>query len=125
MKEINTYFPTLTTLQQQQFEALQGLYEDWNAKINVISRKDIGNLEVHHLLHSLAIAKYISFTPGTQIMDVGTEVDFQVYHWLFFPKYSFCFSIVSGKRLKWLKLWQRDRTKQRGSETCTCGRGKA
>jgi 16S rRNA (guanine527-N7)-methyltransferase len=101
VKEINTYFPTLTTLQQQQFEALQGLYEDWNAKINVISRKDIGNLEVHHLLHSLAIAKYISFTPGTQIMDVGTGGGFPgIPLAIFFPEVQFLLLDSIGKKIK-------------------------
>ncbi|MCU0410703.1 MAG: class I SAM-dependent methyltransferase, partial [Bacteroidales bacterium] len=51
---------------------LPGLYAEWNGKVNVISRKDIGNLEVNHLLHSLAIAKFITFAPGTKVIDVGT-----------------------------------------------------
>lgn len=69
---IYKYFPNLSETQKEQFKALYGLYLEWNAKINVISRKDIDNLYEHHILHSLAIAKFISFTPGTKIMDLGT-----------------------------------------------------
>lgn len=72
METIKKYFPHLTPRQQQQFEQLAPLYEEWNAKINVISRKDIANLYQHHVLHSLAIAKEISFAPNTSILDVGT-----------------------------------------------------
>ena len=66
------YFPELTGRQQEQLEALDALYHDWNAKINVISRKDIDQLYEHHVLHSLAIAKTIRFRPGTRILDFGT-----------------------------------------------------
>ena len=66
------YFPNLTELQKERFAKLYPLYEEWNGKINVISRKDIDKLYLHHVLHSLAIAKYISFMPGTKIIDVGT-----------------------------------------------------
>ena len=69
---IKQYFPSLTEHQQHQFDALYDLYKEWNAKINVISRKDIDNLYLHHVLHSLSIAKFISFVGGTKIMDVGT-----------------------------------------------------
>ena len=72
MNEILEYFPHLTDKQKEQFKALQALYEDWNQKINVISRKDISNLYSHHVLHSLAIAKAINFKDGTTIMDFGT-----------------------------------------------------
>ena len=72
MKRIETYFPNLTEQQIKQLEQLQDLYTDWNEKINVISRKDIGNLFLHHVLHSIAIAKYIHFTAGSKVMDVGT-----------------------------------------------------
>ena len=71
MEQIRKYF-TLTERQEQQFAALGALYADWNAKINVISRKDIDNLYEHHILHSMAIAKVLSFEPGTTIMDIGT-----------------------------------------------------
>ena len=69
---IEKYFPHLSETQKQQFAALEALYGDWNAKINVISRKDIENLFLHHVLHSLAIAEFIRFKPGTEIMDLGT-----------------------------------------------------
>jgi 16S rRNA (guanine527-N7)-methyltransferase len=66
------YFPEITQVQRDQFSMLPELYNEWNAKINVISRKDIDKLELHHILHSLAIAKVISFAKGTSILDVGT-----------------------------------------------------
>ncbi len=66
------YFPDLTPRQRQQVEQLQPLYREWNEKINVISRKDIDNLYVNHVLHSLSIAKVIQFLPGAEILDVGT-----------------------------------------------------
>lgn len=66
------YFPSLTPLQSEQYYRLKGLYSEWNEKINVISRKDIENFEINHLLHSLAIAQFISFAPGTKVIDVGT-----------------------------------------------------
>ena len=66
------HFPDLTDKQRQQFEALDGLYRDWNSKINVISRKDIDNLYVNHVLHSLAIAKVMRFVPGAKVLDLGT-----------------------------------------------------
>ena len=69
---IEAYFPGLTEEQRERFAALGALYRDWNAKINVISRKDIDNLYVHHVLHSLAIAKVLSFRAGTQVLDLGT-----------------------------------------------------
>ena len=71
MENILKYFPDITLRQKEQFAALYDLYYDWNSKINVISRKDIENLYLHHVLHSLAIAKYITFKPGTTIMDMG------------------------------------------------------
>ncbi len=72
MEEILKYFPHLTDTQRQQFTALKALYTDWNSKINVISRKDIEHLYTHHVLHSLAIAKEISFRPQSEILDFGT-----------------------------------------------------
>lgn len=71
MEKILKYFTQLTDEQKRQFAALDALYHDWNAKINVISRKDIDNLYEHHVLHSLAIAKEIRFVPGTKILDFG------------------------------------------------------
>ena len=72
MDEILKYFPDLTDNQIKQFQKLEVLYQDWNAKINVISRKDIDELYIKHVLHSLAIAKIQPFEPGTYILDVGT-----------------------------------------------------
>ncbi len=72
MEEILKQFPDLTEIQIDQFEKLEELYNDWNAKINVISRKDIDELYTKHVLHSLAIAKIQKFEPGTFVLDVGT-----------------------------------------------------
>lgn len=72
MEEILKHFPNLTETQIKQFEMLEALYQDWNAKINVISRKDIEALYIKHVLHSLAIAKIQKFAPGTYVLDVGT-----------------------------------------------------
>ena len=72
MELIKKYFPNLTEVQEKQFADLYDLYIDWNSKINVISRKDIENLYEHHVLHSLGIAKYTTFAPGTTVMDLGT-----------------------------------------------------
>ena len=72
MEEILNHFPNLTDEQQKQFQKLEALYQDWNAKINVISRKDIDQLYTKHVLHSLAIAKIQKFDPGTYVLDVGT-----------------------------------------------------
>ncbi len=72
MKIIKSYFPELSEEQLQQFEMLMRLYPEWNAKINVISRKDIDNLEINHLLHSLALVKFVKFMPSTTVMDLGT-----------------------------------------------------
>ncbi len=69
---IKKYFPGLAPKQWEQLAALEALYRDWNARINVISRRDMDNFHVHHVLHSLAIMKLIRFRPGTRIMDVGT-----------------------------------------------------
>ncbi|MBE0677747.1 MAG: 16S rRNA (guanine(527)-N(7))-methyltransferase RsmG [Bacteroidales bacterium] len=66
------YFPSLTEEQRRQFSMLPSLYREWNERINVISRKDIENFEVNHLLHSLSIARFISFLPGTTVIDIGT-----------------------------------------------------
>ncbi|MDB9724081.1 16S rRNA (guanine(527)-N(7))-methyltransferase RsmG [Polaribacter sp.] len=72
MDLIHKYFKNLSENQIQQFEKLQGLYQDWNLKINVVSRKDIDELYLRHVLHSLAIAKVVQFKPGAKILDVGT-----------------------------------------------------
>jgi 16S rRNA (guanine527-N7)-methyltransferase len=72
MEFILKYFPDLTDVQKNQFQQLEALYQDWNSKINVISRKDIDELYVKHVLHSLSIAKIQKFEPGTYVLDVGT-----------------------------------------------------
>lgn len=69
---IEKYFPSLSDAQRQAFDTMMQLYPEWNARINVISRKDIDNLEINHLLHSLAIARFIEFQPGSRVMDFGT-----------------------------------------------------
>lgn len=101
MKSIETYFPTLTPQQKRQFEALSDLYTDWNAKINVISRKDIHHLYSHHVLHSLAIARYIRFTPGTHVLDVGTGGGFPgIPLAIFFPEVHFVLLDSIGKKVR-------------------------
>lgn len=101
MKSIETYFPGLTGCQRQQFEALSGLYAEWNAKINVISRKDIHNLYLHHVLHSLAIARYIRFTAGSAIMDVGTGGGFPgIPLAILFPEVEFVLLDSIGKKVR-------------------------
>ena len=78
---LKSYFPTLTDAQKQQIDALFDLYSDWNSKINVISRKDIENLYLHHVLHSLGILKMLKFREGSTIMDIGTGRRFsRLYH---------------------------------------------
>ena len=69
---ILSYFPDLTEKQIEQFDRLEELYQEWNSKINVISRKDMDQFYVHHVLHSLGIAKVMNFQPGTKILDIGT-----------------------------------------------------
>ena len=86
MEQILKYFPNLSVEQQQQFAALDALYRDWNAKINVISRKDIDNLYEHHVLHSLAIAKMLPFKDGTKLQ--GWHQDSGLRHRRRFPRRS-------------------------------------
>lgn len=101
MDIITKYFPSLTQLQKEQFAALYDLYLDWNSKINVISRKDIENLYLHHVLHSLAIAKYISFRPGTTIMDMGCGGGFPgIPLAIMFPEADFHLVDSIGKKVR-------------------------
>lgn len=101
MDQILKYFPDLSDKQKEQFAALYDLYSDWNSKINVISRKDIENLYLHHVLHSLAIAKLIKFTDGTHIMDVGTGGGFPgVPLAILFPKCEFLLVDSIGKKIR-------------------------
>ncbi|NDW17522.1 16S rRNA (guanine(527)-N(7))-methyltransferase RsmG [Dysgonomonas sp. 216] len=101
MDVILKYFPDINEKQKEQFAALYDLYVDWNDKINVISRKDIQNLYTHHVLHSLGIAKLISFTKGTSIMDVGTGGGFPgVPLAIFFPECEFLLVDSIGKKIR-------------------------
>ncbi len=101
MQSILSYFSSLSAQQIKQFEALYDLYSDWNAKINVISRKDIQNLYVHHVLHSLCIAKFVKFTPQTKILDVGTGGGFPgIPLAIFFPDIQFVMIDSIGKKIR-------------------------
>lgn len=98
---LTSYFPTLTERQRGQFIALMQLYPQWNEKINVISRKDIGNLEVNHVLHSLAIARFISFTGGSRVLDFGAGGGFpSIPLAVLFPDVHFHLVDRVGKKLK-------------------------
>jgi 16S rRNA (guanine527-N7)-methyltransferase len=104
MEEILKHFPELTDNQIQQFRKLELLYQDWNAKINVISRKDIDELYVKHVLHSLAIAKIQSFKPGTYILDVGTGGGFPgIPMAILFPETRFYLIDVILKKINVVK----------------------
>ncbi|RAK24301.1 16S rRNA m(7)G-527 methyltransferase [Flavobacterium aquaticum] len=101
MEEILKQFPDLSDNQILQFQKLQGLYEDWNAKINVISRKDIDELHTRHVLHSLGIAKIIELRPGSKIMDVGTGGGFPgIPLAILFPEVDFYLIDVIAKKIK-------------------------
>ena len=98
---IKKYFPQLTSKQEEQFTALDTLYHDWNAKINVISRKDIDNLYEHHILHSLAIAKHVNFREGTNVLDFGTGGGFPgIPLAIFFPEANFKLIDGTGKKVR-------------------------
>jgi 16S rRNA (guanine527-N7)-methyltransferase len=101
MEEILNYFPNLTDIQKEQFDKLAFLYNDWNAKINVISRKDIDELYTKHILHSLGIAKIIEFEPGTYVLDVGTGGGFPgIPLAILFPETRFFLIDVIAKKIK-------------------------
>lgn len=101
MELILKYFPQLTEIQIQHFRALQQLYKDWNLKINVVSRKDIDELYLRHVLHSLAIAKVIEFRPGARILDVGTGGGFPgIPLAILFPETNFHLVDSIGKKIK-------------------------
>lgn len=98
---ITKYFPNITARQRKQFDALYDLYADWNAKINVISRKDITNLYEHHVLHSLAIAKFINFRDDTNVLDLGTGGGFPgIPLAIMFPNANFKMIDGTGKKIK-------------------------
>ena len=101
MEHILKYFPELSEVQRQQMTQLLALYPEWNAKINVISRKDIDNLEVNHILHSLGLVKFVKFMPGTRVMDLGTGgglpgIPLAIYY----PEVTFHLVDRIGKKLK-------------------------
>jgi len=101
MQIIHKYFPELSEKQIKQFADLQNLYEYWNAKINVISRKNIKTLYTNHILHSLAIAKIIQFKKGTKILDIGTGGGFPgIPLAILFPEVNFLLVDSIGKKIK-------------------------
>jgi len=101
MQLILNYFQNLNAEQIAQFEKLESLYKDWNSKINVVSRKDIDELYLRHVLHSLAIAKVISFKPGTKILDVGTGGGFPgIPLAIMFPESQFFLVDSIAKKIK-------------------------
>lgn len=98
---IYKYFPNLTDSQKQKMEQLQPLYEEWNAQINVISRKDMESFYERHVLHSLGIAKVLQFKPGTEIIDVGCGGGFPgIPLAIMFPKCKFTLVDSIGKKIK-------------------------
>lgn len=101
MQLIQKYFPNLTPEQLKHFELTEPLYAEWNAKINVISRKDFSEFYERHVLHSLAIAKFINFTKGSRVLDVGTGGGFPgIPLAIFFPEVQFHLVDSIGKKIK-------------------------
>lgn len=101
---ITKYFPNITARQREQFEALYGLYAEWNAKINVVSRKDFDQLYLRHILHSLAIAKVCQFEDGARVLDVGCGGGFpSVPLAILFPKVNFISADSIGKKITVVK----------------------
>lgn len=101
MNLILKYFPQLSNRQKEQFQLLETLYQDWNLKINVVSRKDIEELYLRHVLHSLGIAKVIDFKPGSKVLDVGTGGGFPgIPLAIFFPETKFTLVDSIGKKIK-------------------------
>jgi 16S rRNA (guanine527-N7)-methyltransferase len=101
LEQLLHYFPNLTSFQQQQYKKMFSLYVEWNAQINVISRKDMDGFYVRHVLHALAIAKYIHFQKGTRVFDVGTGGGFPgIPLAVFFPEVEFHLIDSIGKKIK-------------------------
>jgi len=104
LTEIDKYFPKLTQEQKEKYSKLVQLYKYWNSKVNLISRKDIDNLEINHILHSLSIVKIVSFKDSTSVLDVGTGGGLPgIPLAIFFPKVNFTLIDSIGKKIKVVK----------------------